>query len=95
MIEFTQRRQPPPDLITIENGFLLRPDEIKTKFTEKRIVNRRWKRRLILPKPLTEDEFVAQCREEAEKVLLQVYKLEQIKCTINLLFYSLVTFSCL
>lgn len=72
MIELAIRKQPPPDLITLENGFLLRPDEIQEKFIQKRIVNRRWKKRLILPKPLSEEEFVQQCREHASKILLQV-----------------------
>ena len=72
------RKQPPPDLIALENGFLLRPDEIQEKFIQKRIVNRRWKKRLVLPKPLSEEEFVQQCREHASKVLLQVKSISQL-----------------
>ena len=72
LIELTQRSQPPPDLFTLQDGFLLRPDEIKEKFTGKRIHNRRWKKRLLLPKEMNEEEFKAQCRIEASKILLQV-----------------------
>ena len=72
LIELTQRTQPPPDLFTLQDGFLLRPDEIKEKFTEKRIHNRRWKKRLILPKEMSEEEFKARCRIEAANILLQV-----------------------
>uniref|UniRef100_A0A7M5WJP8 Uncharacterized protein n=1 Tax=Clytia hemisphaerica TaxID=252671 RepID=A0A7M5WJP8_9CNID len=71
LIELTQRSQPPPDLLTLQDGFLLRPDEIKEKFTGKRIHNRRWKKRLLLPKELNEEEFKSQCRVEASKILLQ------------------------
>jgi len=82
LIELTQRTQPPPDLFTLQDGFLLRPDEIKEKFTEKRIHNRRWKKKLILPKALSEEEFKAKCREEASKILLQVRKLQSSKITL-------------
>ena len=70
LIEFTKRKQPPPDLFMIENGFLLRPDEAVAKLTHKRIVNRKWKKRVLYPKPLSEEEFVAHCRIEATNVLL-------------------------
>ena len=68
----TQRTKPPPDLFAIQDGFLLRPDEIKEKFTGRRIHNRRWKKRLLLPEELSEEEFKAHCRVEASKILLQV-----------------------
>jgi len=71
LIELAIRKQAPPDLFTLENGFLLRPDEIAAKFTVKIIDNRRWKKRVMIPEALSEEEFVKQCREEAAKVLLQ------------------------
>lgn len=70
LIEFTQRRRAPPDLFMIENGFILRPDEALEKWTTRRLVNRKWKRRLILPESPNEEEYVERCRQEAANVLL-------------------------
>jgi len=72
LIELTQRKQAPPDiLVTLENGFLLRPDEIEEKFTTRKLINRKWKKRIELPVKLTEEEYVAQCKIEAANILLQ------------------------
>ncbi|XP_065644149.1 large ribosomal subunit protein bL17 [Hydra vulgaris] len=71
LIELTQRTQPPPDLFALENGFLLRPDEITAKFTEKQLINRRWKKRIVFPTSTSTEQFVATCRNEAENILLK------------------------
>lgn len=72
LVELTRRTQPPPDItIVIENGFLLRPDEIKEKFKAKKMVNRRWKNRILYPEPLSDNEFIARCHETASCILLQ------------------------
>merc|ERR1719427_733854 len=72
LVQLTQRTQPPPDItIVMENGFLLRPDEIKEKFLARKMVNRRWKKQIMYPEPLSEDEFVVCCREHASCILLQ------------------------
>ena len=71
LVELSRRAQPPPDIaIVLENGFLLRQDEIQEKFKAKKMENRRWKKRVMFPK-LSEDELVARCREEAGNILLQ------------------------
>jgi len=71
LIELTKRKQPPPDItIVLQDGFLLRPDEIDAKFIQKKMINRRWKKRTVYPEPLSESEYVARCREEAGKILL-------------------------
>lgn len=72
LIELTQRRKAPPDItIVLQDGFLLRPDEIETKFRTKKLINRRWKKRIVYPDELSENEYAERCREEATKMLLQ------------------------
>merc|ERR1712076_167389 len=66
LTELTKRKQPPPDItIVLQDGFLLRPDEIDAKFIQKKMINRRWKKRTVYPEPLSESEYVARCREGA------------------------------
>jgi len=70
LVELSRRTQPPPDVaLVLENGFILLADEIEEKFKARQMENRRWKKRTMYPK-LSEDEFVARCREEAGNILL-------------------------
>jgi len=72
LIDLTQRRQAPPDItIVLQDGFLLRPDEIEAKFTKKKLINRRWKKRIVYEEDLSESEYAERCREEAGNILLQ------------------------
>lgn len=56
----------------IENGYILNEKEALEKMVTKRIVNRRSKKVIIQPKQLTEEEFIARCRQEASNMLMGV-----------------------
>lgn len=76
LINLTQRRQPPPDLFMLKNGFVLNEDEAIDKRIRRRIINRRSKRIFIPPKELTEDEFVEKCKSAVRAILLEVSTVE-------------------
>ncbi|XP_031566718.1 uncharacterized protein LOC116301746 [Actinia tenebrosa] len=70
LITLSQRRSPPPDLDMIQQGFILNEAEALENMITKRIINRRSKKVIIQPKELSEEEFVARCREEASNILM-------------------------
>lgn len=56
----------------IQDGFVLTEKEALENMVTKRIVNRRSKKVLLQPKQLTEEEFIARCREESSNMLMEV-----------------------
>jgi len=72
LIEMTRRTRAPPDItVCLDDGFLLRPDEVEERFMTRKLINRKWKKRLVYPDALSEEEYVERCRVEAGKILLQ------------------------
>lgn len=72
LIEMTRRKVPPPDInIAFRNGFMIRPDEITERFTVRTLLNRRWKKRVMMPAPLSEEQYVEACRQTVGQILLQ------------------------
>ncbi len=68
----TQRREPPPDLYMIKNGFVLTEEEAIESRIKRRIMNRMTRRVFIPPKKLTEEEFVEKCKTVVHDILLGV-----------------------
>eukprot|EP00794_Sanderia_malayensis_P010968 gene10968-12130_t len=70
LITLTQRRQPPPDLFMIKNGFVLTEREAIESRIKRRIRNRMSKKVFVPPKQLTEEEFVERCKTVISDILL-------------------------
>jgi len=71
LINLIQRKQPPPDLFMIRNGFVTTEDEAIELRIRRRIMNRMSRRIFIPPKELSEDEYIERCRVAVKQILLE------------------------
>ena len=67
-----QRRRPPPDVDMIKDGFVLTEREASENMVQRKIVNRKSKKVVVLPQTLTEKDYVARLKKEARNMLMGV-----------------------
>ena len=67
-----QRRNPPPDLDMIEDGWVLTEKEAAEKMIKKRLINRMSKKIVVPPQVQGEKEYMQRCKKIALEMLLGV-----------------------